>query len=255
MSAAGCCPMSCEFADVGSHDVLHRSHARVELAEERPRGRAERGVGHPTRRHQVVEDGDPVAVGLVEAIPHHPEATPPGEVGQQGGLAITRLGDEEDQPMGDFRVEPLEETVARQRLIPQRRDLDLRLLDRKVVHVGGDHAGTGRYRGRVTARSDGDGRSRRGIGLAGSEGRGDVGSLRRYGCAGRGVNPHWCRPGRSGGRAGLDRAGGPSERHGRMVARRAHLSISCEARPQDAACGGVRGSRATLVSPRTRSRS
>ena len=74
---------------------------------------------------EVVEERDPVAVVVVQPIPERPQAGPPGEVGQQRGLAVAGVGQDEDDPAVDLGVQPVEQPVPRQRLVAERRRLDL----------------------------------------------------------------------------------------------------------------------------------
>ena len=87
------------------------------------------------RRDEVGEEADPVAVAAIEPKPQHPDAGPPGEVGEQGRLAVAGLGDEEHDPPMDLDRQPLEEAVAGERLVAQRRRLDLADLDRVLGHL------------------------------------------------------------------------------------------------------------------------
>ena len=78
---------------------------------------------------------------------------------------------QQDDPLMDLRGEPVEEPMARQGLLAQRRRLDLRVLDREAAHVvavgsadlrgdGGSPTGTDRD-GRALARSLPDAGQRR----------------------------------------------------------------------------------------------
>ena len=59
----------------------------------------------------------------------------PREVGEERGLAVPGVGQQQDDPLVDLRGEPVEEPMARQGLLAQRRRLDLRVLDRVAAHV------------------------------------------------------------------------------------------------------------------------
>ena len=118
-------------------------------------------------RDEVAEERDPVAVVVVEAIPERPQPRPPREVGEERRLAVAGVGEDEDHPVVDLGGEPVEEPVARERLVAQRRTLDLRGLDRVPVHpvaVGsmrhrtGCRRAPGRRRPVPTARAPGAGR-------------------------------------------------------------------------------------------------
>ena len=79
---------------------------------------------------EVVQEGDPVAVVIVEAIPERPQPGPPREVGEQRGLAVAGVREDQDDPVVDLGAQPVEQPVSRERVVAQRRALDLRRLDR-----------------------------------------------------------------------------------------------------------------------------
>ena len=141
-------------------------------------------VGLTAGGDEVVQERDPVAVVLVEAIPERAKSRSTGEVGEERGLAVAGIGEDEDDPVVDLRGEPIEQPMTRQRLIPQRRRLDLRVLDRIAAHVvavgsaalcGGD---------RRSARADGN---RQTVACA-MDGLGGLWPRERYGSLASGVN-------------------------------------------------------------------
>ena len=83
---------------------------------------------------EVAQERDPVAVVVIEPVPEGPEPGPPREVGQERRLAVAGVGEDEDHPVMDLGREPIEQAVAGQGLVAQRRTLDLRGLDRIPVH-------------------------------------------------------------------------------------------------------------------------
>ena len=178
-----------EVAHERREDRAHRGAAGTELTEERPRRRSEVRIGSTARGDEVMQDGDPVAIGLVEAVPDRPESGPAGEVREQRRLAVARLGDHEDQPMVDLRVEPLEEPIAGERFVPEDRGLDLGRLDREGVHVRGARDGVRWRLDRRSARTDRDGHAVPGSALAG-DARSGVGRRERYGQGRTRVNAH-----------------------------------------------------------------
>ena len=84
---------------------------------------------------QVREERDPVPILLVHPVPERPEARPTGEVGEERGLAVARVGDHEDDAVVDLDVQPVEQPMARQRLLAERRALNLADLDRVAAHT------------------------------------------------------------------------------------------------------------------------
>ena len=99
------------------------------------RSRRELGVVLAARCDQIREERDPVAVFLVHPVPERPEAGPAGEVGEERRLAVAGVGDHEHDAVVDLDVEPVEQAVARQRLLAERRALDLADLDRVAAHT------------------------------------------------------------------------------------------------------------------------
>jgi hypothetical protein len=77
---------------------------------------------------------DPVAVVVVKPIPERPQPCAAREVGEQRGLAIAGIGQDEDDALIDLGGQPVEETVARQRLVPESGTLDFRELYGVAVH-------------------------------------------------------------------------------------------------------------------------
>ena len=118
--------------------------------------RGERRIVLAAGRDEMAQERDPVAVVLVEAIPERPQPRPSREVGEQRGLAVACVGQDEDHPVVDLGGQPIEQPVPGERLVPQRRALDLRGLDRVPVHSVAEgsmreRAGVGRM-----SRADGE---------------------------------------------------------------------------------------------------
>ena len=80
-------------------------------------------------------NGHPVTVRLVEAIPEGAQPRSSREVREEGRLAVAGLGEHEDHPPMNLRVEPIEQPVAAERLLAHRWRLDLRRLDGIPVHL------------------------------------------------------------------------------------------------------------------------
>ena len=109
-------------------DRLHLAHEDVDdgvtrratqalVGEHRCRVRRERGVCFAAGRHQMVEDRDPVPVVLVEPIPQRPQPGPTGEVRQQRRLAVSGVGEDQDDPVVDLGREPVQQAMTGQRLL------------------------------------------------------------------------------------------------------------------------------------------
>jgi hypothetical protein len=116
------------------HD-LQLSGPGGEFAEERFGVRCERRVELAPRRHEVVEQDGPVAVGLVQPVPETSDPGAPAEIGEKGGLAVAGIGHDQDEAGVDPDMEPVEEPVAPERLLGEERWLDLALLDRVAVDL------------------------------------------------------------------------------------------------------------------------
>ena len=82
----------------------------------------------------MAQERDPVAIILVQAIPERTQPRASREVGQQRGLAIACVSQDEDHPLVDLGGQPIEQPVPGERFVPQRRALDLGRLDRVPVH-------------------------------------------------------------------------------------------------------------------------
>ncbi|MEO8571289.1 MAG: hypothetical protein ABI553_06265 [Chloroflexota bacterium] len=87
-----------------------------------------------TRRDEVIQERDPVAIVFIEAIPERSQTGPLGEIGEQRGLAVPGVREDQDHTVVDLSAQPVEEPVARKGVVAQRRTLDLRGLDRVAVH-------------------------------------------------------------------------------------------------------------------------
>jgi hypothetical protein len=69
------------------------------------------------RRDEVVHDGQPVAVVVVESVPQRSRSAPPREIGEERGLAVTGVGQDEDDAAVDLRPKPIEQTWSGERLV------------------------------------------------------------------------------------------------------------------------------------------
>ena len=196
-----------QLADEDVDDRVAGRSAQARVGEHRRRVRRERRIDFAARGDQVVEHRDPVAIVVVEPVPQRAQPGPAREVGEERGLAVAGIGQQQDDPLVDLRGEPVEEPVARQGLLAQRRRLDLRVLDREAAHVvavgsadlrgdGGSPTWTDRHQ-RALDRSLPD---------AGQRGPGE-----RYGALALGVN-------------GQIRTG-----HAGMVTTDPHPSLNCDA--------------------------
>ena len=99
---------------------------------------------------------DPVAILLVDPVPDRSKPGAPREVGQESRLAVAGVGDDEHDPAVDLDVEPVEQPHPRQRLVAERRCLDLSRLDRirhAVPRLDADAIGCRIHR---TSRADRD---------------------------------------------------------------------------------------------------
>ena len=131
-----------------------RRPARREVAQQRGRVGCERGIVLAARGDEVVQERDPVAVVVVQPIPQRPQPGPPREVGEQGRLAVAGVGEDQDDAAVDLGRQPIEQPIPRERLVAQRRALDLRGLDRVPVHSVASGSMCERVGG--SSRSDGD---------------------------------------------------------------------------------------------------
>ena len=164
-----------ELVEEGVEDRIDRRRRRRRLAKQRAGRRAEVRLVDPYRRDEVGEHADPVAIAAIEPEPQHPEACASREVGEEGRLAVAGLRDEQDGSPVDLDRQPLEQPVAGQRLIAQRRRLDLADLNRVLGHDA-----EGPSEGREAA-----GRDRRWAGLD-DEPRSSASWARVWGLPGRG---------------------------------------------------------------------
>ena len=181
--------------------VARRSGRDAKLGQEALRCRGEVGLDLTARRDEVVEEAHPVAVLLVEAVPHRRTTVMAGEVGEEGRLAIARFGDHEHDPVMDLDLQPVEQPLPTQDFPPERRSLDLRRLERELVHdLAADRKRHGRGR-RRSSRTDRHrfpradaaaaprGRSER----YGSRSGGVNGAIREEGLVGQGHGGHGAR--------------------------------------------------------------
>ena len=88
-----------------------------------------------TRGDHVRQERDPVPVLLVHSVPEGPESRPPREVGQKRRLAVASFSDDKDHAAVSLDVQPIEQAMARQRLVVKRRALDFAKLDRISTHA------------------------------------------------------------------------------------------------------------------------
>ena len=146
-----------ELAEERLEHRLERRRRRGGLGQQRSRRCPELGQVDANRGDQVGDEARPVAVPAIEAKPQHPQSGAPREIGKQRRLAIARLGGQQDGPTMDLDGQPVEQAIARERLLAQRRCLDLADLDRELGHraegpSGGREAGG--YAGGTTALDD-----------------------------------------------------------------------------------------------------
>jgi len=122
-----------EFAHERINDRLATGACRTEVVDHGHRRL--RKVGHelPPCSDQVPEHAWPALVALIEAIPEGAMPAPPGEVGQQGRLAVPSLSGHENDPVVDLHPDPIEEALPRQRRVAQGRFLDLGRLNWECV--------------------------------------------------------------------------------------------------------------------------
>ena len=125
---------SAELAEERIQHGVERRRCRRRLAEECGRRRGEVGHMDPHRRHEIRDEPDPVAVPAVEPKPEHTEARSAREVREEGRLPVAGLGDQQDGAPVDLDRKPLEQPVARQRLLAERWRLHLADLDRVLGH-------------------------------------------------------------------------------------------------------------------------
>ena len=111
-----------------------RRPTRREVAQHRGRGGCELGIVLSARGHEMAQERDPVPVLIVEPIPQGPQPRPLREIREEGGLAVTRIGEDQDHAMMDLGGQPVEEAISGESLVTQRRPLDFRRLDRVPVH-------------------------------------------------------------------------------------------------------------------------
>jgi hypothetical protein len=138
---------------------IERGTPRPDLAQQRRRCRSECLLTGLARRNEMVEERHPASIVLAKAVPERakPGSTP--EVGQQRRLAVPGLGDHVDHSVVDLDLQPVEEPVARQRLLTERGPLHLCGLNRVRAHGALQCRGGGRRRGSRPAGTHGDQRS------------------------------------------------------------------------------------------------
>ena len=102
--------------------------------------------GRPPRSDgdHVAQEGDPVAVRGLQAVPEHASVRPPGEVTEQRGLAVAGLRRNEDDAGVPLLVEPAHQPRPRQ---------DAAALDRRRDLAGDDGQPGGMARSRHADRS------------------------------------------------------------------------------------------------------
>ena len=105
---------------------------------------------------EMAQERDPVAIVLIEAIPERAQPRPSREVGQQRGLAVAGVRKDEDHAVVDLGGQPIEQPVPGERLVTQRRALDLRGLDRVPVHSVAEGSMRERAGGRRLLRAYGE---------------------------------------------------------------------------------------------------
>ena len=129
-------PCSAMRGQLAQEDVDRRVAGRPahgHVAQHRRRGRREPWIVLAAGGDEVVQERDPVAIVVLEPVPQGPKAGPPREVGEQRRLAVARIGEDEDHAVVDLRAQPVQQPIAGERLVAQRRRLDLRELDRVAV--------------------------------------------------------------------------------------------------------------------------
>ena len=120
--------------------------AAADLGQQAGRRRRECRIVLAACGDQMVQERDPVPVVIVEPIPQRPHPGPTGEVGQQGRLAVPGIGEDEDDPAMDLRVQPVQQPRPLEGFVAQRWTLDLGQLDREAVDLVAQRA-TPRRRG------------------------------------------------------------------------------------------------------------
>ena len=137
-------------AMAGSSPTKSRPRTRVSSRRSRPRpgtgGRRSEGrVMLSTGRDEVVEQRDPVAIVGIEPVPERPHPGPAREVGEECRLAVTRVGEDQDDPTVDLGAQPVQQPRSLERLIAERGTLHLRDLDRITADLrrSGGHSWTG----------------------------------------------------------------------------------------------------------------
>ena len=124
-----------KLAEVGVQDCVSGRSRDAGIGEQAGGPRREVRVVFAPCGDEVVHDGDPVAVIVVEAVPQGAKTSPRREIGQQRRLAIARFRQDEHQALMDLGVQPVKQAVARQDVVAKWRRLDLRRLDREGVHL------------------------------------------------------------------------------------------------------------------------
>ena len=135
-----------ELAQEGLEHRLERGCSRRRVSEQGTGRRRELGNVDPHGCDEMRDEAGPVAVATVEPEPQHPEPGSAREVGQQRCLAVAGLGGQEDDAPVDLDRQPIEQPIAREGLVAERRRLDLADLNRVVRHraewpSGGREAG------------------------------------------------------------------------------------------------------------------
>ena len=103
-------------------DRVARRPADRHVLEHRRRRRREPGIVLAPGRDEVVQEGDPVPVVLVEAVPERAQAGSLREVGEQRRLAVAGIREHEDDPVVDLGGQPIEQPAACERVVAQRTD-------------------------------------------------------------------------------------------------------------------------------------
>ena len=130
-----------KLADEDVEDGLPRRSADAGLGQHREGRWRETRVVLAPGRDEVMEQRRPVEVVVVQAIPERPESGPTREVREQRRLAVPGVREDQHDPAVDLGVQPVQEPIAGERLVAQRRRLDLGVLD------GVAHGVTARSRG------------------------------------------------------------------------------------------------------------
>ena len=118
MSVGAALAEGLELTDERRDDRVPRRSGATPSSARRPfvaGGSRARSRGQPS---QVVEEAHPVAVLLVEAVPHRRATVMAGEVGQERGLAVAGFGDDEQDPVVDLDLQPVEQPLPTQDFPP-----------------------------------------------------------------------------------------------------------------------------------------